>query len=192
MKASSNEFIEIRNSGLFLFCQRNPLKFVTFIQAIVLGFLVHIMGNRRDKLVFTPPGIKWAHVSLRLTHFTLRGVKIQTRGSYLITHQCVPKSVGNGPLFCTSYCFLYISSSLCYTSFWNVFFHFLPSPDTVQKMCKRSAHFWRADEAEKKGIPSVALQVPFLTTWVGSGQSGTHVPQWLSKVRLRTAWVHNQ
>ncbi len=24
-----------------------------------------------------------------------------------------------------------------------------------------------ADEAEKKGIPSVALQVPFLTTWEG-------------------------
>ncbi len=33
-------------------------------------------------------------------------------------------------------------------------------PRFSAKMCKRSA-----DEAEKKGIPSVALQVPFLTTW---------------------------
>ena len=35
------------------------------------------------------------------------------------------------------------------------------------KECAKEAHTsWSADEAEKKGIPSVELQVPFLTTWV--------------------------
>ncbi len=44
---------------------------------------------------------------------------------------------------------------------------YLGSPDLVQK-CAKGEHTSRsADEAEKKGIPSVALQVPLLVTWVG-------------------------
>ena len=38
------------------------------------------------------------------------------------------RSVGSGPLFCTSSCFLCPSSSLCYTSFWF-------SAKNVQKKC---------------------------------------------------------
>ncbi len=44
-------------------------------------------------------------------------------------------------------------------------FHFLPIWIQCKK-CAKEVHTSRsADEAEKKDIPSVALQVPFLTTW---------------------------
>ena len=43
----------------------------------------------------------------------------------------------------------------------------LQGPLTQCKKCAKEVHTsWSADEAEKKGILSVTLQVPFLTTWV--------------------------
>ncbi len=54
---------------------------------------------------------------------------------------------------------------------WTLKPHILMLEAQIQcKKCAKGVHTSRsADEAGKKGIPSVALQVPFLTTWECSG-----------------------
>ncbi len=90
----------------------------------------------------------------------------------------LPRSVGSGPLYMIfplgwNACLIWARQVAStpktrpkrgYMTITNMILHWAQ----IQcKKCAKEVHTSRsADEAEKQGIPSVALQVPFLTTWV--------------------------
>ncbi len=94
-----------------------------------------------------------------------------------------PRSVGSGPLFCTSSCFLYPSSQ-CFPKvptadgFYRLLGIWL-SAALIEERSKwgkwaKEVHTCRcADEVERKGTWSAALLVPFLATWAVNCQLGT-------------------